>query len=179
MRHTNTERLAFARSAKFEFPANEIHRSARIDPTSTCPDNNIVTGRTGFGYVRQEDNSLLEMPHAGNIVIEKDVVIRAFVTVDRAVKGSTSIGEGTKIDHHCHIAHGAKIGKHNTLANGCIIEGSCEVGDYNTFGAGVIVQTKVKIGNNCIFGSGAVVTKDVEDNSVMVGNPARLLRKNE
>lgn len=173
MRYTNEERLAFARSHKAEYLINHIDPSAKIMWMYS------KIGLDGFGYVRQEDGSLLEMPHAGNVVIEKDVVIRAFVTIDRAVKGSTVIREGTCIDHHSHVAHGAKIGKHNTLANGCIIEGSCEVGDYNTFGAGVIVQTKVKIGSHCIFGSGAVVTKDVEDYSVMVGNPAKLLRRNE
>lgn len=170
-RYTDEQRLAYARSIGSEFPDNVIHETSYIFSTA-------MIGRVGFGYVRQEDGSLLEMPHRGNVVIEKDVVIRDFCTVDSAVNGSTIIGEGTKIDHHCHIAHGAKIGKHNTLANGCIIEGSCEVGDFNTFGAGVIVQTKVKIGSHCIIGSGSVVTKDVGDYEVVVGNPARFLRMN-
>lgn len=170
-RYTEAERLAYAKSILHDRPQDvinrcNIHYTARI-------------GMDGFGYVRDEDGSLYEMPHRGNVVIETDVTIKEFCTVDRAVNGSTIIEEGTKIDHHCHIAHGAKIGKHNTLANGCIIEGSCEVGDFNTFGAGVIVQTKVKIGSHCIIGSGSVVTKDVEDYSVIVGNPGRLLRKNE
>lgn len=172
MRHTNEERLAYAKSINDEFPPNLIDDISVIHKTA-------VIGQDGFGFVRQEDGSLYRFPHRGNVVIERFVVIRDFVTVDRAVNGSTIIGEGTRVDHHSHIAHGAKIGRHNTLANGCIIEGNCEVGDFNTFGAGVIVQTKVKIGSHCIFGSGAVVVKDVEDYSVMVGNPAKLLRKNE
>jgi UDP-3-O-[3-hydroxymyristoyl] glucosamine N-acyltransferase len=170
MKYTNEERLAYAKSITDEFPPNEIHEISVIHKTA-------VIGMDGFGWVIEKDGSLYRFPHRGNVVIEKNVVIREFVTVDRAVNGSTVIGEGTCIDHHCHVAHGAKIGKHNTFANGCIIEGSCEIGDYNTFGAGVIVQTKVKIGNSCIFGSGSVVTKDVEDNSIMVGNPARKLEK--
>jgi UDP-3-O-[3-hydroxymyristoyl] glucosamine N-acyltransferase len=172
MRYTNEERLSFARSHKKHWPGNLIDGSVTIHPTA-------VIGDDGFGYVRQEDQSLLAMPHAGGITIEKNVIIRAFVTIDRGVIRNTFIGEGSKLDHHVHCAHNVWIGKHNTLANGCIIEGSCEIGNYNTFGTGVIVQTKVKIGSNCIFGSGSVVTKDVEDNSVMVGNPARLLRKND
>jgi UDP-3-O-[3-hydroxymyristoyl] glucosamine N-acyltransferase len=172
MRYTEKERLEFAKSINDEFPPNEIDPICAIHSTS-------VIGKDGFGWVRQEDGTLYRFPHRGNVVIEKFVVIRDLVTVDRAAVGSTVIGEGTVIDHHSHVAHGAKIGKYNTLANGCIIEGSCEVGDYNTFGAGVIVQTKVKIGSHCKFGSGSVVVKDVEDYSIMVGNPARLLRKNE
>lgn len=172
MKYTNEERLAFAKSITDEYPPNKIDDYAVIHSTA-------VIGKDGFGYVREKDGTLLRFPHTGNVVIEKYVIIREFVTVDRAAVGSTVVGEGTAVDHHCHLAHGCKIGKYNTLAAGCIIEGSCEIGDKNTFGAGVIVQTKVKIGNGCIFGSGTVVTKDVEDNSVIVGNPGRLLRKNE
>lgn len=168
----NHQRIDFARTHEWVPGQLTIHDTAIISDTAKI-------GTDGFGWVRKEDGTLLEMPHAGGIVIEKDVEIREFVTVDRGVKDNTVIGEGSKLDHHIHCAHNVKIGKHNTLANGCIIEGSCIIGDCNTFGAGVIVQRKVKIGNNCIFGSGAVVTKDVPDNSVMVGNPARLLRKNE
>lgn len=170
MKYTEGERLTFARTNKSQEGGVSIHRSVDFHETAAI-------GLDGFGWVRDEGGSLVAMPHMGGVLIEKDVVIRAYVTIDRAVKGDTAIGEGTKIDHHCHIAHGAKIGMHNTFANGCIVEGSCEVGDYNTFGAGVIIQTKVKIGSHCKFGSGAVVVKDVEDYSVMVGNPARRLEK--
>mgnify|MGYP003653894314 CR=1 FL=1 len=168
------KRLKFAKESIQSISPDAID----IDIQSNIDGQSIIS-TSGFGYARDIDGTLVKVNHSGKIIIEKDVVIRAFVTIDRAVIGATIIREGSKIDHHCHIAHGAKIGKWNTLANGCIIEGSCEIGDYNTFGAGVIVQRKVKIGSNCIFGSGSVVTKDVADNSVMVGNPARLLRTNE
>lgn len=168
MRHTREERLEFARTHQWEQGTITIG-SVEISATASI-------GRTGFGWVRDDDDTLIQMPHAGGVRIGKDVEIKDYVTIDRAVVGETFIDQGTKIDHHCHIAHGAQIGRWNTLANGCIIEGSCEIGDCNTFGAGVIVQTKVKIGNGNIFGSGAVVTKDIGDNGVYVGNPARKLR---
>lgn len=170
MKYTEEERLEFARTHR-PIPGDvTIHNSVDLHETA-------VIGLDGFGWVRDGDHKLLPMPHMYGVNIEKNVTIRAYVTIDRGVSRDTEIGEGTAIDHHCHLAHGCKIGKHNALANGCIIEGSCEVGDYNTFGAGVIVQTKVKIGSHCKFGSGAVVVKDVDDNSVMVGNPARGLEK--
>lgn len=169
MRYTNKERLQFARTHQERWPGNLIDNSSIIHPTA-------IIGDDGFGFARQEDLKLIAMPHAGGVTIEKNVVIRAFVTIDRGVIRNTFIGEGTRIDHHVHCAHNAYIGKHNTLANGCIIEGSCEIGDFNTFGAGVIVQTKVKIGSHCVIGSGSVVTKDIPDGEVWVGNPARKLR---
>jgi len=133
-------------------------------------------GCDGFGFARDTDGTLIKVWHKGGVFIGKSVEIRQFVTIDRGVEIDTVIGDGNKIDHHVHIAHNVQIGVWNTFAAHCVIEGSCEIGDYNTFGAGVIVQRKVKIGNNCIFGSGTVVTKDIPDNSVVVGNPGRIIR---
>lgn len=161
-------RLKFAKESVELHPTDNIHSSALIHPTA-------LIGFDGYGFARDVDGTLVKVNHAGNVVIEKEVVIRAFVTVDRAVNGSTIIGEGSKLDHKVHVAHNVKIGKWNTFANGCVIEGSCQVGDYNTFGTNVIVQRKVKVGSNCKFGSGTVIVKDVPDNSIMVGNPARYL----
>ncbi len=44
-------------------------------------------------------------------------------------------------------------------------------------GTGAIVLSGVTIGNNVIVGAGTVVTKNIEDNCIVVGNPARILRK--
>lgn len=164
-----SDRLAFAKSHVEKWIGNEIHPHSTIHPTA-------IVGDDGFGWVREVDGSYVKMPHAGNVVIKEGVEVRAFCTVDRAVVGSTIIGEFTKLDHKVHCAHNTCIGKYNSFANGCCIEGSCVIGDYNTFGAGVIVQRKVKIGSGNIFGSGCVVTKDVGDNGVYIGNPAKLLR---
>jgi UDP-3-O-[3-hydroxymyristoyl] glucosamine N-acyltransferase len=173
MTEKQLKRLEFAKGSVYKKPFIQIDKTAIIHRSSKI-------GISGFGYQRDETGKMIKIRHSGGVKIGPEVEIRAFVTVDAAtVEGNfTEIGEGSKIDHHCHIAHNAKIGKWNTLADGCIIEGSCEIGDFNTFGAGVIVQRKVKIGNNCIFGSGSVVVKDVPNNSVVVGNPGRVIRQN-
>lgn len=132
-------------------------------------------GGAGFGYVRNGEK-ILRMPHIGNVKIGDGVVLHSNINIDRGVIGSTIIGDDSKIDSFVHIAHGVKLGKGNTLAAHTVIEGSCQIGDGNTFGASVVVQRKVKIGNGNIFGSGSVVVKDVGDNGVWVGNPAKQIR---
>ena len=44
-------------------------------------------------------------------------------------------------------------------------------------GAGAIILPGVTVGDNSIVGAGSVVTRDVEENTIVVGNPARVLRK--
>lgn len=49
------------------------------------------------------------------------------------------------------------------------------IGDDCYFGTGAIVLGPIKIGNNVTIGAGSVVTKDIPDNAVVVGNPARII----
>lgn len=52
-------------------------------------------------------------------------------------------------------------------------KGRVEIGDYVFIGMNVVIAQPVKIGNGALIGANAVVTKDVPENAVMVGVPAR------
>ena len=53
------------------------------------------------------------------------------------------------------------------------------VGKNCWLGGSVIVLPGVKIGDGCVIGAGSVVTKDIPNDSVAVGNPAKVIRKIE
>lgn len=57
--------------------------------------------------------------------------------------------------------------------------GPISVGDNVHIGTRAIIMPNVKIGSNCIIGCGAIVTKDIPDNSVAVGIPARVIESIE
>ena len=50
------------------------------------------------------------------------------------------------------------------------------IGSNVFVGGGSIIMPGIRIGNHVIVGAGSVVTKDVPDHSVVVGNPARVIR---
>ena len=66
-------------------------------------------------------------------------------------------------------------GRRNHLAQG----GEVRIGNDVWLGANVTVLPGVTIGDNVVVGAGAVVTKDIPDNSLAVGVPARVVRKIE
>ena len=53
------------------------------------------------------------------------------------------------------------------------------VGDNVWFGGNVVVMPGVTIGDNTIIGAGSVVTKNIPSNVIAVGNPCKVMKKNE
>ncbi len=51
------------------------------------------------------------------------------------------------------------------------------IGKHTFIGVNTIICNSVRIGDNVIIGAGSIVTKDIPDNEIWAGNPARLIRK--
>ncbi len=115
-----------------------------------------------------------------------------------AIHPTASIDPNTQLSEHGIMVSAkvsinalSKIGKAVICNTGCIIEHECEVGDFvhvgpgtvlcgNVFvgsgtfvGANSVIRQGLRIGKNCVIGAGAVVTKDVPDNAIIIGNPAK------
>lgn len=92
------------------------------------------------------------------------------------------IGSGLIIQHgYSTVVCAEKIGR-NLHVNQCVNvvwnqDKRCTIGDNVTISAAATVVGGVTIGNNVTIGAGAVVVKDIPDNSIVVGNPMRIIRK--
>lgn len=81
------------------------------------------------------------------------------------------IGNNVTITNCRILNHDASMCK----ALGVTKIGKIFIGDNVFIGADSIVLPNVKIGNNVIVGAGCVISKDIPDNSVVVGNPCRII----
>jgi sugar O-acyltransferase (sialic acid O-acetyltransferase NeuD family) len=96
-----------------------------------------------------------------------------------AIAPNVSIGNFTSINRASSIGHDTVLGACTTINPGVSIAGMVTIGDRTTVGIGAVVIDGIHIGENSIVGAGAVVVKDVPDDVVVVGVPAKVLRKNE
>lgn len=111
------------------------------------------------------------------------------------VASSASIGAGTHVNaaavvgavctigRCCNINRSASVGHHVVLEDfvslgpGCVLCGSTRIGAGAFIGAGAVLLPKITVGENSIVGAGAVVSHDVPSRSVVLGNPARVVRE--
>ena len=56
------------------------------------------------------------------------------------------------------------------------ILGNVKIGDFSYVGANVTIRQRVKVGKNVTIGAGAVVVKDVKNNDIVAGVPARSIK---
>lgn len=94
-------------------------------------------------------------------------------------QAEVEIGDNSSIHIGSMIGHETKIGDSVFIAHAVSISGSCHIGDGCFIGTNATVLPRTNIGRWSIIGAGAVVTKDVPEYSVVVGNPGRVIRKNE
>ena len=94
---------------------------------------------------------------------------------------STKIGEGMLMAHaYSTVLNAESIGDNFSFIHCTTIGKKGDkrpvIGNNVTLGANVVIIGDVKIGNNVVIGAGSVVVKDIPNNSVAVGNPAKVIK---
>ena len=136
-----------------------------------------VLGGAGFGFEKDENGNRFRFPQVGRLIIGDDVEVGANTCIDRGALSDTVIGDHSKINNLCHIAHNNQIGR-NVVIAGCVnISGSCVIEDNVWISPNVSLRGFNHIGEGAVIGTGAVVTKNIPSGETWVGNPARKMVK--
>ena len=135
---------------------------------------------------------------------KKDIIsstrapLEQFATIvhpSASVSKMAELGHGTVVLQNVTIASNVNIGNHVIILPNTVISHDDSIGDYTVVTGGVSISGGVTIGNSCYLGTnsaiignvvvgdyclvgmGSVVINRIEENSVVIGNPAKFLRK--
>lgn len=128
------------------------------------------------GYLRGKLYSLSPV----KFIVPKDEKLKVFIGSD--VLFDTLYPENIEIKNYTTLAAGCKVYTHYLDVNHDepgfkFKKGKVKIGKATFLGANVIISNEVSIGDNVIVGSGSVITKDIPDNEIWAGNPAKFIKK--
>lgn len=99
------------------------------------------------------------------------VLANSSVCVETIIGRGCIINTGAIVDHECRIDDGVHI------CPGAHLAGCVDVGRYSTIGTGAVILPRIRLGERVVVGAGSVVLEDVPPYTIVVGNPARVIRK--
>lgn len=102
-----------------------------------------------------------------------------YVGKNVVVNPKTTLGDMTIINTGAIIEHACSIKEFTHIAPGAVLCGDVKIGAHTHVGANATVIQGVSIGDNCMIGAGSVVVRDIPSKEFAVGNPCKVVIKNE
>lgn len=147
-----------------------LYRRVRVG-ANTVVHAGAVLGADGFGYAT-EGGVHTKIPQVGDVEIGSEVEIGALSAVDRALLGSTSVGDGTKIDNLVQVGHNVRIGRGAILCGQAGVAGSARIGDGVVLAGQAGVAGHLSVGDGVRVAAKSAVYESVGAGETVAGIPA-------
>lgn len=126
----------------------------------------------GYGF-----KSFINMVHPSAIIASSVKWKSGFnVNAGVVIGANTTIGKQVLVNRSVSIGHHVDIEDYVSFGPACVLGGHVRICEGAFIGINATILPKVTVGANSIVGGGAVVTRDVPANTVVVGNPATIMK---
>jgi len=110
-------------------------------------------------------------PHAN---IESGAVIAPLCSI----QANATIRENVLVNTMCIVGHDCEVCEDSVLSSKVNLGGAVSIQNNSFIGMGAMIKENISIGSNSIIGMSSVVYRDIIDDVIAIGNPARVSKKN-
>jgi len=131
-----------------------------------------------FKAFKKKKIKFLKLIHNSSLFYRSSKILEGAIVMENTiVKSNTTIGKFCLINSSAVIAHDVKIKDFSTVSLGAKIAGNCTVGRNTFVGMNSTIVNNINVGNNVIVGAGSVVVEDIQNNVIVAGNPAKVIKR--
>ncbi len=135
--------------------------------------NNMIR-RTIFQQLLSRGGEPCSVVHPSAIISpQAKVGVGLVVMAGAAVNPGAELGCNVILNTACSVDHDCCIGDHVHICPGTRLAGSVRIQELSMIGTGSAIIPGVKIGKNVVVGAGSLVNRDLPDQTIAFGNPAR------
>lgn len=136
--------------------------------------NGGVIGETPYSFGFGPKNHSIRFPATGRVIIGRNVEIGNNVVISRGVSDATVLSDDCRVNDLAHIGNTVFVGKRSLIMANCDISARVAIGEECWIGQSAVLIQAIRIGNNVQIGAAAVVTRDIPNNVVAFGSPAKI-----
>lgn len=184
--------LASARSAglvveglvddRLERQGSSLFGAPVVGGMATLPTKAFAIVAIGDNTVRERVVGELPLTRWVKLIHPRAVLAEAVelgpgtvIFANAVVQPSARLGEHVIVNTSAIVEHDVRIADFAQIASGVVLAGAVSIGRSSLIGVGATVLPGRRVGDRCVVGAGAVVTRDVPDDTVVVGVPARVI----
>jgi len=114
-----------------------------------------------------------------------DIGTRSELGTGIVISAGCLVDTGCRIGNFCYFGTGGQLGHdsimddYSSIVAGSVTGGNIKIGKHTAITLGVTIVDRVEIGSNTVIGSGSLILKDIPDNVMVYGNPAKIVRTRE
>ena len=173
-----------------------LHRNGYVSRKAKIYHGQLSIGNNVF---IDDGVEIYQSKEGGSVKIGNKVCIYRDTIIETGLGGNFSIGDHSSIHPRSQInayAESIRIGRKVMIAANCALypydhsieagtyiseqplqsKGPISIGDGAWLGYGVIVLSGVSIGEGAVIGAGSIVTKNIPDDAVAIGSPAKVIK---
>lgn len=129
---------------------------------------------------RNKNSQIVSLIHPSSQVSRRCSLDIGTVVMPLCVINSFSeIGKGVIINSNSVVEHDNLLMDFSSLAPGVKTGGNVTIGIRSAVSIGTIIKNNIKVGSDSVIGASSYLNKNVEDNSIFYGNPAKFIRNRE
>lgn len=110
---------------------------------------------------------------AGQVNIKRGTVVMPGAVINSC----TEIGEFCIINTNSSVDHDNIFGSYSSIMPNAATGGGVRIGEFSVLGMGASVIQETRIGEHTVIGAGSVLLESIGDYSVVVGSPAKVIKK--
>jgi sugar O-acyltransferase (sialic acid O-acetyltransferase NeuD family) len=149
-------------------------------------DSGVTTVLLGVGDCRARAAFVTGLSHelvlgtvihpAAVVAADAEVGVGSFVAANAVVNSGARLGRGVIVNTAAVVEHDCEVGDGAHISPGAVLAGAVKVGAETWIGIGAVVIERRRVGSRTVVGAGSVVTRDIPDDVVAFGIPARTIR---